>query len=106
MRKNYLMKSISIVLMLLIIMFSCDQSANMFLGVGQAIDSESPKISITSPENGIYVNKSNITITGKCSDNVGVTRIRAEAGINEIAFTVTEEIKFSSVRSSFLVCNV
>lgn len=75
MRKNYLMKSISIVLMLLIIMFSCDQSANMFLGVGQAIDSESPKISITSPENGIYVNKSNITITGKCSDNVGVTRI-------------------------------
>ena len=101
MRKNYLMKSISIVLMLLIIMFSCDQSANMFLGVGQAIDSESPKISITSPENGIYVNKSNITITGKCSDNVGVTRIRAEAGINEIAFTVTEEIKFSSVRSSF-----
>ena len=81
-----------------ILMFSCDQSANMFLGVGQALDSESPKISITSPENGIYVNKSDITITGMCSDNVGVTRIRGEAGINETASVVTEEIKFSSVR--------
>ena len=81
-----------------ILMFSCDQSANMFLGVGQALDSESPKISITSPENGIYVNKSDITITGNCSDNVGVTRIRAEAGINETASIVTEEIKFPSMR--------
>ena len=73
--------------LIFVLFLGCSQSSNMFLGVGQALDSESPKISITSPENGIYVNKSDITITGNCSDNVGVTRIRAEAGINETAAT-------------------
>ena len=81
-----------------ILMFSCDQSVNMLLGVGQALDSESPKISITSPENGIYTNKSNITITGKCSDNVGVTKIRGEASINGVTSVVTEEINLRAVR--------
>ena len=71
-----------ICLFISILLFGCSQSTNMFLGVGQALDSQTPKISITSPENGIYVNKSDITITGTCSDNVGVTKIRAEAGIN------------------------
>jgi hypothetical protein len=70
----------------------------MLLGVGQALDSESPKISIISPENGIYVNKSNITITGKCSDNVGVTRINAQAGIAGVTSTVTKNVNLHSVR--------
>ena len=87
-----------ICLFISILLFGCSQSTNMFLGVGQALDSQTPKISITSPENGIYVNKSDITITGTCSDNVGVTKIRAEAGINETASVVTEEIKFTSAR--------
>ena len=81
-----------------ILFLGCTQSTNMFLGVGQALDAQAPKISITSPENGVYVNKSDITITGMCSDNVGVTRIRAEAGINETVSVVKEEIKFPSVK--------
>ena len=76
------------------LLISCDQSVNMFLGVGQALDSESPKISITPPENGIYINKSNITIEGQCSDNVGVTRITAEASIADVTAKVTEELFF------------
>ena len=91
-------KLIYLFILISILMFSCSQSSNMFLGVGQALDSQSPKINITSPENGVYINKSDITITGMCSDNVGVTRIRAEAGINETASVVTEEISFTSVR--------
>ena len=84
-----------------ILLFSCAQSSNMFLGVGQALDRESPNIVIMSPENGTYVNKSDITITGNCSDNVGVTLIKAEAGINNTALFVTEEVKLSSESKSF-----
>ena len=84
-----------------ILLFSCAQSSNMFLGVGQALDRESPNIVIMSPENGTYVNKSDITITGNCSDNVGVTLIKAEAGINNTALFVTEEVKLSAERKSF-----
>ena len=91
-------KLLSFFIFISILMFSCDQSVNMLLGVGQALDSESPKISITSPENGIYTNKSNITITGKCSDNVGVTKIRGEASINGVTSVVTEEINLRAVR--------
>ena len=81
-----------------ILMFSCDQSVNMLLGVGQALDSQSPEISVTSPENGIYVNKSAITIEGKCSDNVGVTRINAQAEIAGVTSTVTKNVNLRSVR--------
>ena len=94
-------KIIYLFIFISILLFGCAQSSNMFLGVGQALDSQSPKISITSPENGVYINKSDVTITGICSDNVGVTRIRAEAGINETASVVTEEMRFSSVRESY-----
>ena len=91
-------KLLSFFIFISILMFSCDQSVNMLIGVGQALDNESPKISVTSPENGIYVNRSNITITGKCSDNVGVTRIKADAGLNGVTSVVTEEISLRAVR--------
>ena len=87
-------KLLSFFIFISILMFSCDQSVNMLLGVGQALDSESPKISITPPENGIYINKSNITIEGQCSDNVGVTRITAEASLADVTAKVTEELFF------------
>lgn len=80
----------------------CDQSVNMLLGVGQALDSESPQIKVTSPENGNYVKKSDITITGTCSDNVGVTKISvsASASLNgETSTSVsTESISLKSVQ--------
>ena len=91
-------KLFSFFIFISILMFSCDQSVNMLIGVGQALDNESPKISVTSPENGIYVNRSNITITGKCSDNVGVTRIKADAGLNDVTSVATEEISLRAVR--------
>ena len=91
-------KLLSFFIFISILMFSCDQSVNMLIGVGQALDNESPKISVTSPENGIYVNRSNITITGKCSDNVGVTRIKADAGLNGVTSVATEEISLRAVR--------
>ncbi|MEE1290071.1 MAG: Ig-like domain-containing protein, partial [Spirochaetota bacterium] len=94
------MKKTAILISMFFLFLGCTQSSNMFLGVGQALDSEPPKINITSPENGIYVNKSSITITGNCVDNVGVARIRATAGISETASVVTEEIKLPSVRES------
>ncbi|MEE1289566.1 MAG: Ig-like domain-containing protein, partial [Spirochaetota bacterium] len=77
---------------------SCDQSVNMLIGVGQALDSQAPEVSVTSPENGIYINKSDITISGKCSDNVGVTRINAQAGIAGVTSTVTKNVNLHSVR--------
>lgn len=94
------MKKTAILISMFFLFLGCTQSSNMFLGVGQALDSEPPKINITSPENGIYVNKSSITITGNCVDNVGVAKIRATAGISETASVVTEEIKLPSVRES------
>lgn len=80
------------------LILGCDQSVNMLLGVGQALDNEPPKISVTSPENGIYVNKSDITITGTCSDNVGVTKISVSAGLTGVTSVSTEEISLKSVR--------
>ena len=94
------MKKTAILISMFFLFLGCTQSSNMFLGVGQALDSEPPKINITSPENGIYVNKSSITITGNCVDNVGVAKIKATAGISETASVVTEEIKLPSVRES------
>lgn len=91
-------KQICLFICIFFLILGCDQSVNMLLGVGQALDNEPPKISVTSPENGIYVNKSDITITGTCSDNVGVTRISISAGLTGVTSVVTEETYLKSVR--------
>lgn len=43
-------------------------------GLGQALDLEAPVITVTSPETLSNVHKA-FTITGTCSDNIGVTRV-------------------------------
>lgn len=91
-------KQVCLFICIFFLILGCDQSVNMLLGVGQAIDNEPPKISVTSPENGIYVNKSDITITGTCSDNVGVTRISISAGLTGVTSVVTEERYLKNVR--------
>ena len=56
---------------------SCPQEGgfNAFVAVGREVDQTPPKISITSPKNGEYLPRGDLSLNGIASDNIAVTRI-------------------------------
>lgn len=55
---------------------------DMEVGMGEAVDLEAPKISITSPDFGAFLKKK-VAFGGKASDNVKVTRVIMEEKIGD-----------------------
>ncbi|MBQ3923668.1 MAG: hypothetical protein II707_10245, partial [Spirochaetales bacterium] len=72
--------SVLIIVVLFSLNIGCPQEGgvNMFVGVGRSVDQEDPEIWVTSPADGGYLRKADLTLSGLYKDNVGVTKVCVE----------------------------
>ncbi len=72
--------SVLIIVVLFSLNIGCPQEGgvNMFVGVGRSVDQEDPEIWVTSPPDGGYLKRADLTLSGLYKDNVGVTKVRVE----------------------------